>query len=514
MWDMGERYRARETTLSSSSNSSTSGAVGSAAGGAAASMLFAANVRGTPWEVASARQLQGEAKPLISRARPAVSKEDYADCARWAPALSNSTTRWSLFVASAFADMAPYNLLACTEPAGDLVTSVTLLTVFGALSLYTARLVTLAMTLTGQNSLVEVWREVMGRRTAWIPLMCSALVCFACCTAIASLYGSLFAAVMPPPLLLPSSPARAWIVLLAIFPVSIMVMLKDVSAMWFSTMLACLSGLLTAVVMVTRALDGTYARGGRFGVPMGHGDPADAAGQAQAHLGPGPRHSWRLPRRSLQPVCVMSVAFLMHFNVAKYYRELHHTGRAVHGRGLGLAMAGSMLVVLACFTAEHSTFGWHRSPDMILQSYSAEDTLINVARVMLGIGLMGCFGLVFAGLREALIDFLNEQLPNRVALFETVGFQNLFSLALLVAVTISACLEGEDFMASSAARATCGSLMVYVIPCVLFERTTRKYMIDSSMSCMQRTAITSIGIFGLALAFLSVIVFSYPITRS
>lgn len=491
-WNVAERYRARLPRSAGSGNSCWS---------ASAILSGMAGLCGRPWE--------GESNRFMQDGRAGARAEVCAGYTRWVPENSKNTIHWCTFAASVFAEIAPYNFMVFTEPVGGLVLTVACLVFFGVLSFHTAQLVTYSVRITGGSSLAEVWRDVVGRRSAWIPIASVVFVSAATCVGVATFIGELCGALLPAPLsgLFPT-PASFCIVSLAIFPMSVLVTLKDVHSIVTGSILAVLSAVITVSVVVTRAADGSYTAGGRFGPKPPRYLPWLTPKHSPRTTVP-PVRMWKLTRDSLQPLCSLSVTFLMHCNAAKYYRELRPGARESYGRGLGLAMAAGMFTVIAFMVAEDWTFN-SDSPDGFMGSYSVQDRLVDAARVALAVGLMVCLTLRFCALREALLEFFREQWPACAELFQTVAFQNFLSLALLVLIVGMACNQAGDLNAVNAVRSTVGALLVYVIPCILFLRTSKKYVLYHRVFCGQRVAVTAVGMVGLALAVMSFLVHSDP----
>jgi len=374
------------------------------------------------------------------------------------------------------------------------VTSLALFLVFGLLSFVGASFVGGAMQLSGCNTLAEIWRTTIGRRTAWIPTVCTALTCFSICIGYAGLSGHLLADALeanPFPQIFSSS-ENYWVVLIAIFPLSFLVMLKDVSQMWCSTVIVGSSTLFFVVVVVVRFIDTSYEPGNQF---IDKHQWIDRVNSKWKNL-------YCYHEHGVQLLSIQSVLFLMHFNAAKYFRELNGPCKHLYSAGVGLAMGMGFLAVATTMIISFLTFG--ETPHLItLDNYASNDQLAVAARVALSVGLAGCFPLIFAAMREALIELLASVLPEWDPAFSKVAFQNVFSLLLLSAVVLTSTSAHKiDAMAINFGRTTAGTLLIYVIPAVLWVTTHRTFM-ASQMKTHQIFSVALLITIGVLFAVLS-----------
>jgi len=384
-----------------------------------------------------------------------------------------------------------------SRPAGGLVTSLALFLVFGLLSFLGASFVGGAMQLSGCNTLAEIWRTTIGRRTAWIPTVCTALTCFSICIGYAGLSGHLLADAMeanPFPQIFSSS-ENYWVVLIAIFPLSFLVMLKDVSQMWYSTVIVGSSTLFFVMVVVVRFMDASYEPGNTL---IDKHQWIDRVHNKWQNL-------YCYHEHGVQLLSIQSVLFLMHFNAAKYFRELNGPCKHLYSTGVGLAMGMGFLAVATTMIICFLTFG-DTEHLITLDNYASNDQLAVAARVALSVGLAGCFPLIFAAMREALVELLASMLPEWDPAFEKVAFQNVFSLILLTAVVVTSTSAHKiDAMAINFGRTTAGTLLIYVIPAVLWVTTHRTFM-ASKMKTHQMVGVVVLVIVGAFFVVLSPIV--------
>mmetsp|Transcript_97719 Transcript_97719/g.209690 ORF Transcript_97719/g.209690 Transcript_97719/m.209690 type:complete len:517 (-) Transcript_97719:63-1613(-) len=397
---------------------------------------------------------------------------------RWTPELSHGQSKWWVLVLSAFANIGPGGCLVVSNPQGDLAGSLIVMTVFLGLSLFGAYLCSRALTISGTWTMASCWRSIIGPKTSFVPLLATSLTCFSCAIGYAEFYSHMLATVFywtPIPTLL-SEPEEFWSVLIALFPMSVLVCLKDISVMKPATALTMVSCTFTLVAVITRYFDGSYAPGGHW------------FHFRQAHVSSGnddffAKHAFFLKHHTM-PVRLFTsqaVLFLCHFNAAKYFSELENPKTDRFTAGIGLAMGLGFMYCSGIMIFLNLTFGY-RTTIITMDNYAPDDPLINVARVGLSLGVMGCYPLLFCGMREAAIEFLSDILPDNKRTFQKVIFQNSFSLVMLVvSVIIELCSERFSLLILRLGRTCFGTLLIYVIPVVLFVGASYKHMSRQSI---------------------------------
>jgi len=312
------------------------------------------------------------------------------------------------------------------------------------------------------------------------------LVCFGCNLAYACFYSDIFKGVMPS--LGFSLPRWLCCVIFSAFPTMPLCLLKDFSALAPSSFFAVLAVLYTLVVMIVRAVDGTYAPGGIYyrtlHVELRPDVPAS--------------HLWAFGLPALSLVNSLAIAFLAHYNACKYYRELKFHSPARFARVTGAAMGICALVFGVSIVAGFQTFGGH-SQAVILRNYSREDVLFTIARLAVGFSLIASYPLMFSGLREALVELLRILWPAWGEQLELVLVQDCMSLAAVVLITVCAMLLEDAGIVVGLVGAICGSAIIYVIPCALFFASLQSRLVDEQNFLIQRGATVFLALLGFAL---------------
>lgn len=444
-----------------------------------------------------------ECTPLIERgsSRETIGFSDaqmrgIARMSKWTREMNMGKSKWWVLVVSAFANIGPGGCLVVSNPERSMVATLITMMIFLGLSLFGAYMSAQAMTISGTWTMASCWRGVFGPRTAWVPLLTISITCFSCAVGYAELASHMISTVWfwtPIPTLL-ERPDEFWTVLLGVFPLSILVCLKDISLMKPATTITMLSCTFTLAAVFTRFVDGSYA-------PQGRWFEFRQSSHYMQHAG----ESIFFERKEmpLRLFTSQAVLFLCHFNAGKYYSELENPKTDRFTAGIGIAMAFSFACCSGIIIFTTLTFGY-RIAGLTLDNYAPDDPLINTARIATSLGIMGCYPLLFCGMREAVIEFLSDIMPKSKGVFETVVFQNSFSLVML-AVSILIELRSSRFslFLLRLGRTCFGSLLIYTIPVMLFVGTRRKHLTNWDMGVMKSVLLFILFSFGIAISVIA-----------
>lgn len=222
------------------------------------------------------------------------------------------------------ADLCPHGMLPlaygmASEGSTGLVPALGLLLTFGSLSCYTLFSIARACQSTGNYSFRGVWSRTLSRESAWIIDVGITFLCFGCCIFYAAFIGDIFAALaqaVDAPALL----QKRWVCLvgLHLFPLLPLCLMKDLSALQYSSFVGVVGILYTTFAVVFRSLDGSYAPGGRFYSLI------DAAYRPLPAKVSGMGKFFRLGPGAISLMNMACVAFTTHYNGINYYVELKH----------------------------------------------------------------------------------------------------------------------------------------------------------------------------------------------
>mmetsp|Transcript_46413 Transcript_46413/g.86734 ORF Transcript_46413/g.86734 Transcript_46413/m.86734 type:complete len:486 (+) Transcript_46413:92-1549(+) len=360
------------------------------------------------------------------------------------------------------------NLLADVSPAGVLplaygmtgtgyIPAVLMLLLFACGACYSMYLISRTIEISGVKSWDRMWERCIGEQSKWVPSLVLFVVCFGNSLAYICMVGDLISMCLPG-FGINFLNRTACIALLAVFPLLPLCMLKDLSALAPTSFLALIAVFWMIIMMVIRFADGSYLPGGQY-----HGYPAPRG------------HVTNIGFSTLILVDNLAVAFLCHYNGPKYYREykdhrpVRFGSRVLTGFTLvSTLFATSMLLGFA-------TFG-HHAEGVILNNYDNADMLANIARFGMGFANVFSLPLMFSGLREAALALLGMWAPANAELYDQVWFQNVLSSGLLAVVAALGIIITDAGVVIGLVGAICGSAIIYVIPCFLFDAATSKFL--------------------------------------
>jgi sodium-coupled neutral amino acid transporter 11 len=364
------------------------------------------------------------------------------------------------FVLNMFADLCPPGMLpmAFALRQTGYVPAMCLLVFFCGVCVFTMWCIGRTTAITSETTFEGQWRVAISQSTSWIPVAVVVAVCFGCLLSYACFYADIFASAVPAFGLHWSRGVCLFV--FGLFPTLPLCLLKDMSALSPSSGFALVAVLGTAVVMVVRCFDGSYAAGGRF-------FKEQPAARAQVQGG----HLWNFGIGSLVLVNALAMGFLSHYNGCKYYRELAHHTPAKLWECTAKAMGLSSLVFAICAFAGYSTFG-DSSDGVILNNYAEDDQVINVARIGMGLSIIASFPLMFSGLREAVLTLFERAGAD----LDRVWQQDLLSVMMLLVILAIALFLTDAGLVVGVVGAVCGSSIIYVIPSVLYAGAIEKFL--------------------------------------
>jgi len=298
-----------------------------------------------------------------------VSSDGYFH-ARWSKEHAIGTMSPAAFIVNMFADLCPPGFLplASGMASTGVAPGVLLVVLFYGLCTHTMFTVGKSTDITGATTFAEQWAIAVSEKTSWLPTVVVACVCFGCTISYACFYADIFSSALP----LTRSQCLVGFALLPMLPLC---MLKDLSALAPSSFVAFLSVIYTAIVMVIRCCDGSYAHGGRYYSNLAvKPDVPDS-------------HAYDFGPTSLVLVNMLAMGYLAHYNGCKYYRELVRHSPKKFVRVTATAMGISAVLFTVTMIAGFKTFGMV-SNGVILKNYAGDDLLVKAARLGMGTSII------------------------------------------------------------------------------------------------------------------------------
>lgn len=352
----------------------------------------------------------------------------------------------------------PAGIAAFGNAPSALLPAIFLVAFMGSISAYTFSIIARVCSRTGASSYADAWDKTRGRGTSWIVAASSALDCFAgnltYSMVLADTVKDLLAA-----LGIVSSRSAALLGLTGstLLPLCLV---KNLSSLAPFSLLGIMGMAYTSIAIGIRFFSGTYAPpAGRFLADLGSSQqPAFGSIGARGALSP----------KSLILICMLSTAYIAHFNAPKFYSELKNNTmkrfNAVVISSFGISIAVYATVSAMGFL----TFG-SATAGLILNNYSTKDILLSLSRFAVGISLIFSYPLLFVGTRDGVLDLF--QVPEKK---RTNAFLNQVTILLLAAITSLALRVKDLTFVASMSGALLGTALIFVYPSLMFRGIVRK----------------------------------------
>mmetsp|Transcript_21351 Transcript_21351/g.58730 ORF Transcript_21351/g.58730 Transcript_21351/m.58730 type:complete len:470 (-) Transcript_21351:395-1804(-) len=345
----------------------------------------------------------------------------------------------------------------------------------GALSGYTFFLIGAACDMTGETSFKGLWSRTMGKESTWLVDGSITLVCLSAAIIYSGILGDVATSLLSLSGVTTTSSTRTLaICALTVAVLTPLSLLKDLSALAFTSAIGCGAILYTALFVAVRALDGSY-----------HGGDASAFVKSlPAHLKPSFHHTWssakglmRLDAKALVLISNLGLAFIAHYNAPAFYSGLED---ATPGRfAIAVSIAFTILTVLYTFMMglAYATFGSNTASNL-LHNYAEADVLAVLGRVATGASILFGFPLAMLGLRSSLSDMCsglstkisNKDSPMRFALVKVASPESRVPLvlSLLALITFVACTLTDIGVIVGVSGALLGAAVVYIFPALIY----------------------------------------------
>jgi len=395
-----------------------------------------------------------------SSARKAWSTE------RWSPEEGEETMSAPAFVVNIVADLCPSGFLSIAYgmDGTGYVWAGTLLFVFCSLCVYTMWACGRTCEISGERDFASQWALVLGPGGSWVPLLVIIIVAFGALLCYACYFGDLLEEVMPALGL--HLPRYACLISFSLFPALPLCLLKNLSALAYSSFFAMLALIYTATVMCVRAADGSYRVGGTF--------YQDVEESLRPDLPEG-KYLLRFGARSLLFINILAMAFHCHCNACKYYRELKGTTPRHFRNCTIVAMGLAALLYAVIGFVGFKTFGF-AAHGTILKNYSLNDLPVNLARILISLSLAASYAIMFSALREACIGLLKHVFGRSAHSFDLVWRQDILSGVLVALVTVCGVISKDSGLVDGFVGAFCGNAIIYVIPCLLYTGAVKSFL--------------------------------------
>jgi sodium-coupled neutral amino acid transporter 11 len=226
-----------------------------------------------------------------------------------------------------------------------------------------------ACELTGEQTFKGLWGKAFSPSSAYIVDCIVFIQCFLGCTIYIGLLGDIFSTLLQNAGFFPKFlVSRGVIIVLAtfgaLFPLSL---IRNLSALAFTSILGFCSVMYTILFMLIRAMDGTYtAPNGKFITNDSDKMIAQPSFDNSSFM--------RLDHHVLILISNLGLAFIAHYNAPTYYREMENVTTSSFQRMVYTAYAVLALIYVIAMCAGYATFG-DSAVGNVLLNYHHEDNL-------------------------------------------------------------------------------------------------------------------------------------------
>mmetsp|Transcript_36870 Transcript_36870/g.66312 ORF Transcript_36870/g.66312 Transcript_36870/m.66312 type:complete len:491 (+) Transcript_36870:117-1589(+) len=346
----------------------------------------------------------------------------------------------------------PAGIAAFGNAPSALIPATILTTAIGAISAYTFMLIARVCKMTGATSYADCWDKTRGTKTSWIIALSSALDCF-----MGNLSYSMILADSIRDLLSTFSIATSrthsliGVTTLILLPLCLV---KNLATLAPFSLLGIIGMAYTSFAIGIRYFGGAYAAGGRFLPDIGAAlQPSFGTTGAAGVMSPN----------SLILVCMLSTAYIAHFNAPRFFRELKDNTMSRFGKVTGISFGISTAIYAVVSAMAFLTFGAN-CDGLILNNYSTKDLLISASRFAVAISLIFSYPLLFVGTRDGTLDLLKIPEDKR-----TASLLNKTTFALLGLTTAFAWKLTDLSFIASISGAVFGTALIFVFPSLMFR---------------------------------------------
>jgi len=380
----------------------------------------------------------------------------------------------------------PYGVAAFGNAPSALVPAVAMIAVMGGLSGYTFGLIGRICQNTKTASYADAWDATLGSKLS--PLI--AFSCFFDCFAGNLCYSMILADTIVNLFAAGGFAVTRTQALLGVTGTVLMPMcfLKDLASLAPFSLVGIMGMLYTTVAMGIRYFGGAYAAG-TGGAAAGQFFSSQLSKPVFGSLGA----SAALSPKSLILACMLSNAYIAHFNAPKFLAELKNNTMGRFNQVIGWSFGTCVLLYGLITGFGYLTFG-QACNGLVLNNYSVQDKLMSLSRIAIAVSITCSYPLIFVGTRDGVLDlFKVKKRPDALLNKVTVG--------IMVLVTAMAAKLTDLGLVASIGGATFGTALVFVYPVAMFLKYQQQQMKKDPK--MKRSAETIpaclIGILGIAM---------------
>jgi amino acid permease len=333
-----------------------------------------------------------------------------------------------------------------------------LIALMGAISAYTFSIIGRIGALTGATSYAEAWEKTRGTAGAWIIALSSALDCFAGNLTYSMVLADTFKDLL---LAIGIGVTRTTALLGLTGTVLLpLCLVKNLSSLAPFSLVGIMGMLYTALAIGIRYFGGAYASpAGKFLTDLpSHLQPSFGITGAMGAVSP----------KSLILICMLSTAFIAHFNAIKFYKELKNNTLERFNVVVTSSFGISIALYIAVTSMGFLTFG-SATAGLVLNNYATKDVLISFSRFAVALSLVFSYPLLFVGTREGVFDLM--KIPQEK---QTNSLVNKVSVVLVAILTATALKVKDLTFVASMSGAVLGTALIFIFPTLMFRAAVMK----------------------------------------
>jgi len=358
----------------------------------------------------------------------------------------------------------PAGIAAFGDAPSASIPAAILIATIGAIAGYNFSLLGRLCAMTGATSYRSAWEKSVGESTAWIPGSSCVIKTFFAILAYSMVLGDTFSALFKTiGMSVSREKALCGLTLTVLLPLCL---LKNLSSLAPFSLAGIAAMLYMAVAMAIRFFDGSYASADS-GLAM---DLAESLRPTIGTKGASAVFS----SNAFILICMLSTAYMAHFNAPKFYLELENNTIARWNTVVATSFSISILFFIGIAVMGFATFGG-ASNGFILNNYSTKDTLMGFSRAAVAFALVFTYPLAFVGCRDGILEMLKVPSEERT----DAKLNNLTYIILGVVTAVAIKITDLSFIMSFGG-ATLGNALIYVYPALMFKSAVKNLGEDAT----------------------------------
>lgn len=376
----------------------------------------------------------------------------------------------------------PYGIAVYGNAPSAVLPATILIALMGVISAYTFGLIGRVCQATNTQSYSDAWDATVGKSTSSIIAFSCFFDCFAGCLSYSMILADTFVNLLEfAGYSITRTQSLLGVTGLVLTPLCF---LKNLSSLAPFSLVGILGMIYTFVAMGIRYFGKAYVVGGAFSETVLKA-PAFGTAGASAALSP----------KALILTCMLSNAYIAHFNAPKFLKELKNNTMSRFHQVIGWSFGVSVLLYAGISALGFLTFG-AASNGLILNSYSNKDLLMSIARVAVAISVTFSFPLCFIGARDGFLDMLKYPQEKRDdALF------NKLTVGMIAVITGMAAKLTDLGLVASVGGATFGTALVFVYPTIMLIKVKKNKGVECKIAALIAAIGVVMGVIGTILSF-------------